>query len=43
MLLQFFGSDLIQPPESSEVENFKSSCTEDCPEGSSKSAFEKEG
>ena len=35
--------DLIQSPESSEVENFKSSCAEDHPEGSSEPAFEREG
>ena len=34
---------LIRRQESSEVENFKSSCAEDRPEGSSKPAFEKEG
>ena len=37
------GSDLIQHPESLEVENLKSSWAEDWPEGSSKPAFEKEG
>ena len=33
------GSNLIQPPESS-AENFKSSCAEDRPEGSSKTVSE---
>ena len=37
------GSDLIQPLESLEGENFKSSCAEDRPEVSSKPPFERGG
>ena len=37
------GEGLIQLPESSEDENFKTSGAKDCPEGSSKPAFENEG
>ena len=37
------GACLIRPPESSEVENFKSSGAEDRPVGACKPDFEKKG